>query len=170
MKHRKSRLIIWIVTFMILTTLQGCGFQLRGEIKALPPSVSPVYIHGLTRFDPLYRSLKQTLKGAKAQVTTDRAEAKSALQILAQNQNRRVLAVDNRGKVVEYEIHHDLEFNLLAADGAVLVQPQTVGTQYSYQNSETDVLGKRQEENIRSKDVRRDLARRIVTRLQEQLQ
>ncbi|VAX06684.1 hypothetical protein MNBD_GAMMA26-443 [hydrothermal vent metagenome] len=169
MTHRKTRLLTWIFTILILTTLQGCGFQLRGEVNALPPSVSPIYIHGLAKFDPFSKDLKQILKEAKVQVTEDRAAAKTALQIFNQSRDRRVLAVDNRGKVVEYEIHHALEFSLIAADGSKLVPAQTVGTQYTYENPETGVLGKQQEENLRGRDVRLDLARRIVTRLHEQL-
>jgi len=169
MKHRNSRILTWIFTLTVLTALQGCGFHLRGNVEALPPSVSPLYIHGLAKFDPLHRDLQQILKEAQVQVTKDRSTAKTALQVLSQNQERRVLSVDNRGKVAEYEIHHALKFNLIAADGTQLVEPQSVGTQYAYENPETDVLGKRQEEETRNRDVRLDLARRIVSRIQEQL-
>lgn len=172
MTHWRTRLLTWSFILVALTALQGCGFHLRGDAgpdgtAALPPSLSPLRIRGLGAFDPLRNDLKQVLTGANVQVTKE--DTGAILQISNQNQNRRVLSVDGRGKVVEYEIYHALTFNLLDKTGTELVSPQTVSTQRAYVNPETEVLGKNREEALLRRDMRRDLARRIISRMQKQL-
>ncbi len=165
--HKKFRLFIGVLVVSLLTLLQGCGFQLRGAAE-LPPSISPLYLQGVGEHDPLRRDLRQIFEGANIQLATDRSKASSILHITKQEQDRRVLSVDSRGKVVEYEIHQALEFELLDADGASLMERQSVGSQRTYENPETGILGKNQEEKLLRRDLRLDLVRRIAYRIQEQ--
>ncbi|MCF6353861.1 MAG: LPS assembly lipoprotein LptE [Candidatus Polarisedimenticolaceae bacterium] len=165
--HKKSRLFIAVLVVSLLTLLQGCGFQLRGAAE-LPPSISPLYLQGMGEHDPLRRDLRQVFEGANIQLTSDQSKASSTLHITKQEQDRRVLSVDSRGKVVEYEIHQALEFELLDADGVSLMERQSVGSQRAYENPETGILGKDQEEKLLRRDLRLDLVRRIAYRIQEQ--
>jgi len=166
--HRKTRLFICMLVILLLTTLQGCGFQLRG-VAELPPSISPIYISGVGEYDTLRKELRRIFDEANIQVAADQSKASTVLHVFKQKQDRRVLSVDSRGKVVEYEIHHALEFELLNADGSQLMEKQSVGSQRAYENSETEVLGKNQEEALLRRDLRLDLIRRVVNRMQEQL-
>ncbi|HEC15205.1 MAG TPA: hypothetical protein ENI99_01315 [Sedimenticola sp.] len=168
MTHWKTRLATWTFILLALAALQGCGFHLRGSAQ-LPPSISPLRIHGLADLDPLRNDLRQVLTEAGLRVTDKQADAGSILQIYKQDRNRRVLSVDERGKVVEYELHYGLEFDLVDGDGTRLVEKQDVGVQRAYVNPQTGILGKEQEEALMNRDMRLDLARRIVERLQEQL-
>ncbi len=166
--HRKSRLFIWMSVAILLAGLQGCGFHLRNVAK-LPSSISPIYLSGVGEHDPLHREFRQVFDSANVQLVTDQSKANSILKISKQSQNRRVLSVDSRGKAVEYEIHHGLDFELLNASGTQLIENQSVGSQRAYENSETDILGKNQEESLLRRDLRLDLIQRIVSRMQEQL-
>ncbi len=165
--HRKYCLSIAVLLVTLLALLQGCGFQLRGAAD-LPPSISPLYLQGVGEHDPLRRDLRQVFEGANIQLATEPSKASSILHITKQEQDRRVLSVDSRGKVVEYEIHQALEFELLDADGASLMERQSVGSQRAYENPETAILGKNQEERLLRRDLRLDLVRRIAYRIQEQ--
>lgn len=166
--HKRSRLFIAVLVVSILALLQGCGFHLRGAAE-LPPSISPIYIQGVGKHDPLLKGFRQVFNGADIQVTAEQSQASAILNITKQKQNRRVLSVDSRGKVVEYEIHQALEFELLDAGGTLLMESQSVGSQRAYENSETEILGKNQEEGLLRRDLRLDLVRRVVYRMQEQL-
>jgi len=167
--HRKFHFLMGVLVVLLLTALQGCGFQLRGAAD-LPPSINPLFLSGVGEYDPLRKDLRQMLDGSGVQITADQSKAGAILKVSKQNQDRRVLSVDSRGKVVEYEIHQTLEFELLDAGGAQLMVSQSVGAQRAYENSETGVLGKDQEEKLLRRDLRLDLVRRIVNRMQEQLQ
>jgi len=166
--HRKFRLPIGFLVILLLTMLQGCGFHLRGAAD-LPSSINPLFLQGVGEHDPLRRDLRQVLDSADIQITTDPSKANAILKVVKQKQDRRVLSVDSRGKVVEYEIHHGLEFELVDVRGALLMESQSVGAQRAYENSETEILGKKQEETQLRRDLRLDLIRRIVNRMQEQL-
>ena len=165
---RKYSLLLWALIALTIATLEGCGFHLREAVE-LPPSLSPLRIHGLGEFDPLRNDLREILTEANVQVTDNPtgASASSILQIHKQNRERRVLSVDEGGKVVEYEIHYGLQFDLVDDNGAQLVKKQGVGVQRAYVNPDTGILGKEQEEVLMRRDMRLELARRIVGRLQE---
>lgn len=158
----------WILPLLALALLQGCGFQLRGAV-ALPGNIAPVYIQGPGQYDELRLELTQIFSFSDIQVVTDPKAAASTLKISGRSSDRRVLSVDGNGNVAEYELHEGAHFSLVAADGSVLVEPQTVSTITTYLNSETEVLGKQQEEGSLRKDLRRDLASQIMRRLQAQL-
>ncbi len=166
--HRTPRPSTVVLLVALLAVLQGCGFQLRGAAN-LPSLINPLYIQGISEHDPLRKDLQQAFAGANVQLATDPSEAGAILDILQQKQDRRVLSVDSRGKVVEYEIHQSLEFELRDAGGKLLMARQSVGSQRAYENPETGILGKDQEEKLLRRDLRLDLIRRLVYRMQEQL-
>jgi len=153
---------------LALALLSGCGFQLRGKI-ALPANIGPVHIQGLGEYDEVRRELVQLIRFNDIQVTGQREQAGSILRISDRSSDRRVLSVDGNGNVAEYELHEGARFTLLAKDGTTLVESQPVSTLNTYLNSETEVLGKQQEEGQLRKDMQRDLAAQIMRRLQAQL-
>ncbi|WP_273438531.1 LPS assembly lipoprotein LptE [Sedimenticola selenatireducens] len=153
---------------LTLLLLQGCGFQLRGSV-ALPSNIGPVYIQGLGEYDELRRELSQILSFSDIALATESKGAASTLKIDNRSSDRRVLSVDGNGNVAEYELHEGARFALIAADGTALVEPQMVNTITTYMNSETQVLGKQQEEGTLRRDLQRDLASQIMRRLQAQL-
>jgi len=159
------RSIALLPLLLLLTLLQGCGFQLRGAAK-LPAEIGPVLIHGLPAQDTLYRELSQLLGEGAVGVTREQAQAGSLLRILKRNSHRRVLSVDSHGKVAEYELAESAEFDLVDAKRKGLVPPQTVLVVRSYTNTEQQVLGKEQEEAMIREEMRRDLAGQIIRRIE----
>lgn len=165
MTHSNLRNLALIL--LTLVALQGCGFHLR-TVADLPPSISPVHIQGLAQNDPMLDTLREVLKEANAQIADSQAQAKSQLRLRNQSFSRRVLSVDGGGKVLEYELHHAFDFDLVDRDGNEKVAEQTVGIQRSYENPETEVLGKAREEAQMREEMRMELARAITDILRAQ--
>ncbi|MEE9356806.1 LPS-assembly lipoprotein LptE [Candidatus Vondammii sp. HM_W22] len=163
----KSYLPIGTVIFATLFLLQGCGFHLRGAAD-LPASISPVQIQGLGEYDALRLELTQLLEGNSIDVVDKRAQASSQLRV-SSSSSRRVLSVDGGGKVAEYELHESAKFTLVSAEGHKLVSEQSIDLIQTYLNTEDEILGKQQEESLLRKDMQRDLASRLLRRLQSQL-
>lgn len=163
-----SRFLFWAPTLFVFVMLQGCGFHLR-TASELPPSVSPMFIEGLGANDPMLNTLKEVLKESNVQLADERSQATTLLRLRNQKINRRVLSVDSGGKVLEYELHHALDFSLLRQSGDELVAEQSIGVQQTYENPETEVLGKRHEEEQLRESMRSDLARHMTDILQAQL-
>jgi LPS-assembly lipoprotein len=165
-------LLLWSVPLLLLL-LQGCGFHLRGSDgtmgASLPASVSPVYIQGLENGGDLRRILEERLYAAGAQLTNDPTAAASQLRISNRSSERRVVAVDGQGKVIEYQLSERLRFSLKGAQDVQWVEPQPVSAVQSYLNPETEVLGKQSEEASLRQDMYRRIADQIVRRLEAQL-
>jgi LPS-assembly lipoprotein len=161
------RTLCWALALLALVVLQGCGFHLR-TVADLPPSISPIHIEGLAQNDPMLETLRQVLTEANTQLADSQGQAKTRLRLRNQNFSRRVLSVDSGGKVLEYELHHAFDFDLVDRDGNEKVAKQTVGIQRSYENPETEVLGKQREEAQMREEMRMDLARAITDILRAQ--
>jgi LPS-assembly lipoprotein len=152
----------------ILLYLAGCGFQLRGT-SALPADRGPVFVQAGfgTRVGPL---LTQALQTAGSAMTGNPAGARTLVRILEEQDEERVSAVNARGKVIGIELVYRVAFDAVAADGTVLAERQSLVGTREYVNPSVEVLGKAEEANLIRSDLARDLADRILRRLQAQLQ
>ncbi len=157
-----------LLIFAASLILQGCGFQLRGSTN-LPSSIGPVFIQGVGEHEELGRELTQMIAYSDIQVVKSPDTASSILKISRRASDRRVISVDGNGNVAEYELHEGASFSLIGASGHELVKEQPVSITTTYLNSETEVLGKQQEEGTLRRDMQRDLAAQIMRRLQAQL-
>lgn len=153
-------------------TLQACGFHLRGTntaVATIPISISPVYIKGLEQGHYLRTELENRLISSDIQLAKEPQEAAATLRISSLNSNRRVLAVDSRGKIVEYQLTESLTFDLIDQGGAEQLQAQSVNMTQSYINPEVQVLGALQEEQSLRHDMWRRMVDQIIRRLAAQL-
>ncbi|MCG8428438.1 MAG: LPS assembly lipoprotein LptE [Chromatiales bacterium] len=165
MRYNPVPLALLIITLL----LSGCGFQLRGA-SDLPASISPVHIQGVAPNSPIGRELRQLLLDSQVAVSADFKQAASVLRLSDYRSHRRVLSVDNNGKVAEYELHESVRFELIEKQsGKQRLTPQAIGVTRAYINTEEEVLGKQQEEAFLRQDMQRDLAYRLIRRLQAQL-
>lgn len=166
--HARKLFHLGLILLLTTLTLPGCGFQLRGSAQ-LPTSISPVHIQGLNKKNLMHRELAQHLEFSNITVADTASSATSLLKISDYSSDRRVLSVDGNGNVAEYELHEGARFELISTSGGNLVSLQQVSTLMTYLNSETEVLGKQQEEGVLRQDMRRDLAGQIMRRIQAQL-
>ncbi|MCB1856664.1 MAG: hypothetical protein KDI63_00220 [Gammaproteobacteria bacterium] len=153
-------------------TIQGCGFHLRGTQStafSLPQSISPLYLSGLGAGSYLKIQLENRLVDAGIQLTDAPPEAAATLHVNGPKSNRRVLAVDSRGKVIEYLLTEKLTFSLSAKNGGNQVAPQSIDLSQSYINPEEKVLGAQEEERSLREDMWRSMADQIIRRLAAQL-
>ena len=152
-------------TVAMLLALSGCGFHLRGEAD-LAPELAKVYFEGGDPYDPLVRDWTRALTTAGSQVVEEPKDATAIVQILANSGNRRVLSVRATGKVQEYELYQTLQFRVRDAAGLELLEPQQLQVTRDYLFDSTDVLGKTGEEESLRRDMRRDLVRLAMLRLE----
>jgi LPS-assembly lipoprotein len=163
---RRIRLLSLLLA---LALLQGCGWHLRGTAD-LPSSVSPIHIEGPAAYDRFRMELAQALRNNGIQLAENRNEASSLLRILETQTDSRVLSVvPSTGKIAEIELHHEVQFTLLDTSGNELVPRQRIRVQRAYLNTEEEVLGKLREGEVLRKEMRQELAQKILRRLQSSL-
>ncbi len=149
----------------LVTLLSACGFHLRGDVT-LDARLNKLHIVGADAYDPLIRELTQTLMASGASVVSDAGQATAELHILKNSSSRRVLSVSSAGKVREYELFQTLEFKVRDTAGRELLAPQHLELTRAYLFDKEDVLGKSSEEATLRRDMRRDLARLMMLRLE----
>ncbi len=158
----------WATLLLPLLLLQGCGFHLR-QAAELPASISPIIVNGIGQYSDLNKELSNRLRSDTVQVTRERKEANTMLNISRYRQQSRTLSVDSSGKVAQSELKHTLEFTLLDASGKVLVPTQKIEVVRNYINTEEQKLGKVTEAAQLAEGMQQELARQIITRVQAQL-
>jgi LPS-assembly lipoprotein len=163
--HHPGRILI----LLALLLLQGCGWHLRGDLD-LPPSINPLYIQGLARYDRLRMELDRALTDSGVEIVEQQNKADAILRIQRHSVNKRVLSVTGEtGKVAEYELHESIAFDMVDAKGQELFPSQQVEILRTYTNREDEVLGKEREEETLRKEMRRDLISGMLRHMQANL-
>jgi len=166
-----------LVTSLVLL-LSACGFQLRGALN-LSQDISPVYLQKNSLFE-LARELESLLKSNKIQITENEKQAKMRLELLHENKSQRVLSVDGSGRVKEYLLTYNVSFFLKSnrlndADKkqkqeASLphdsISPDSISVTRSLLFDANAAIAVVNESEILYKDMRRDVARLILLKLQ----
>ena len=149
---------------IVALLLGACGFHLRGS-EPLPAQMSVVYIHGTNEFDSLYDDFRTALESRGVRVTQDRGKATAVLNILENNTDKTVLSVDLSGKVLEYRISQNVQFEVSGADGKTLLDQQSVTRIRDFKFNRNDVLGKEREAETIRKELQRDVVNLAMLRI-----
>jgi LPS-assembly lipoprotein len=145
--------------------LGACGFHLRDEIR-LPSGLERVALVVADEFSPLRRSLKAALERAGAQVLAAEAEGAGAVRVPVNAVTKDVLTVSGRARVQEYVVRHDVELEVVAADGRVLLARTPIMLEREFTFDETQGLGAAQEEELIRKELEREMAQQILRRIE----
>jgi LPS-assembly lipoprotein len=155
-----------LATCCFLLLVSGCGFHLRGS-EAARVQLPPIYLTGTA--GPLQREVRHYLAVSAVPVVAEQKEAQVVLNLIGEDVQRRVLSVGSTGKVEEYEVHYGATYSVMRADGKSLIPKENLGQQRSYSFNETDVLAKDTEQQRLVQDMRRDVVRQMMLRLQSVL-
>ena len=158
----------WLIA-IVLVCQSGCGFRLRGEFE-LPESMSRTHVDGNPR-SALVIALKRSLRSSAAAIVDTPQAASAVLRVYDERTGRRVLSVGNDGNVSEYEVYYEVSFALSypqATGGEPRESPpaQSLRLTRDYVFDSSGVLGSGEEERTLREELRRDLVRLIMLRLQ----
>lgn len=162
-RHHPIRLAAILI---LVTTVTACGWKLRGSYN-LPPEITPIAVEG----GPVGAELRDSLRTTGALAESTGEPAASNIEILQERRNRRVLSVDLNGKVDEYEIRYEVRWQLTAKgtdekSSRILVAPTTYSANRSYDYSASTVLSTNEQEELLVENMVKDIAQRILFRLQ----
>ena len=150
-----------------LVALAGCGFHLRGAL-AIPADLAPIYLQPETG-SPVMQAVKEQLAGGTVPLASSPDKAKLILRITAEGRSSRVVATNNAGKVLAYELHYLVTYEAVAADGKVRIPKQKLDLVRTFDNPDVEVLGKQLEEAQIYEEFAVDVADRILMRLRTAL-
>lgn len=147
--------------------LAACGFQLRGAYD-IHPDLQPLHLAASGDFG---NTLERVLRSGGVELTGDRERAAATLRVTERQQDRRVLAIREDGRVDEYELVYRVTWQLTpAADGSdptdYLIPPTRYSGERSYIFSPDSRLAADDEEEVLRDILREDLADRILRRVE----
>ncbi len=154
-------LLMTLGVFAVLTA-SGCGFQLRGAVD-IPPGLSPVFVRG---GGLVGQSVEARLAGSGVPSTRQANDAGLIIDILAENRDARVVALDQDGKALAYMLTYRVRFAATDAAGVAVIEPQTLTLDRTFDdNPDVAVLGQELERDIIYADMADDAADQLLLRL-----
>ena len=139
----------------------GCGFAPRRP-TALP--FTAVQLTGFRARSPLADALRQAIAATSTTRVVD-AGAPVALEALADERHRSVVASTAAGQVREVQLRARFEFRLRTAAGRELIAPARVEQSRDLSYSETLALGKADEEAELFRSMQSDIVAQVMRRL-----
>jgi len=158
-----------IVILLLLTMSSGCGFKLRGSVD-MPPLLQETYLESKNPFTGMARALRVELESAGARIVESSEQASAVLKVVKEKSQNRILSVGSTGKASEYELLEEITFELTDRNGKILVRQQSLRMVRDLVFDETELLGKVSESEQLHVQMRRSLARQIITRINAELQ
>jgi len=144
----------------LITALTACGFHLRGPSE-IP--FSSIYIEGNTLV--ISKDLKRSLNTSDVEVLDKAAGAELRLELMGEENEKRILSLGGEGTVNEYELYYRVHYRTLLAGQASWSQVQTVEARRDYTYSDANLLAKQNEEKALNKGMQEAVLNGIMRRL-----
>ena len=153
------------VVLGIALAISACGFTLR-DSAPLPEVLGTVAIEAVDLDSALVVDLERELESAGATLKPLGSAGASTLKIVSETAERNVISLDERAKVGEYQLSYKVVFAVDAADGTSLLIDMPVEVSRVYSFDAQQAIGASQEEELIRTELRRDVVRMIMERLQ----
>ena len=149
-----------LVSFsIILTLLNGCGFQLRGNYL-LAPELQTMEFSSVDQYGELTRLVKQHLTINDVKLVQQSAKDIPQMRMLQDNLDRRTLSVFPNGQVAEYELIYTVRYQILIPGEDV--QNFSFELNRDYQDDPDIALAKSRELSLMLREMRQEAANKIL--------
>ena len=126
-----------IILISILLTLSACGYSMRGSIS-IPSSIESVAVVS-SEYSELVNILNSSLASSNIQTSTSKSDDIYKIVILSEEFNRRQLSVNISGRVNEYELIYEVNFELKVPNKEAVKDRIILYRDYSF--DENNVMG-----------------------------
>lgn len=159
------RLLVFAVSALLVASLSGCGFYLRGTTPDSKLSFDSVYLEA-ARGTPLERELRGAiLSQGNTTLAPDQKAGAVTLRIISEGQEKKILTLNAQGQVREYSLLYRVNFEVADKDNNKLLKPNELALQAFLSYSESQALAKETEERMTYNDLRRDAVSQIMRQL-----
>ena len=99
-----------IVALLSMGLITSCGYTMRGSLN-LPASLSDISVYS-SKYSVLVNSINETLINSGINVTNSNDKTLHRIVILSERFNRRQLSMSISGRVNEYELIYDVQYEI----------------------------------------------------------
>lgn len=158
-----------LLCLLVLSLLSGCGFKLRGAYQ-LPAAMQQTYIDAVSVNADLVRGLSIALRASNIELLDTPNSDAAQLKLFSETRSKRIVSVDSRGRAREYTLSYAISFTLTGRDPvsgeAFRIEQQDLQIERDFLFDPEDVLGNARGESQLYDEMRQDLVRLILLRLQ----
>ena len=148
-----------------LLLLTACGFHLRGhDLRDAHFAFHSIYIKspGETM---ITKALRRSMKNYKLEVLDDPGKADITLDIVFENTDKQITALNASGHVIEYLLRYRVSLRAYDRQQNEWLPATEIQLQRIFPYDDTLVLAKEQEERLLYDDMRMDAEQQVVRRL-----
>lgn len=158
----------------LAASLSGCGFQLR---RPRPMAFRSIQLKGFEVTSPLAAELARHLESSGVAVvdsvaqaaqlagTTDSPRQHLVFEALRDTQELAVATKTAFAQVRSMTARNRLRFQVLRADGSLLLQPAEIGLDRDLSYNEQDALAKQDESAALNRAMQTDIVQQVLRRL-----
>lgn len=150
-----------IAPFMLLALLAACGFQLRGQFNVPFASVH-VEAPGSSQ---VAVKLRRELTNSPTKLMPEAKDAEAQLKILSEKRARVILSLSGAGRVREYQLKLNVQYQLVDSKGAVAIPTSEIQLQRILTYDDSQIIAKQQEEALLYQDMETDAMQQILRRM-----
>lgn len=150
-----------LLSFTLL--LASCGFTLRGSAE-LPAQLQPLYLEALDADSDMLRELRRVLENNRVQLAEEPGLG-YRLGIGNEERSERVVSVNVNARAGEYELTLALPWQLRQGT-TVVAGPERLTLSRVYLADPENAVAKTQEAEQILREMRQDLSRQLLRRLQ----
>ena len=137
MLYKVKKTSFTLVVIITMTLISACGYSLRGSLN-LPPSLNHISVYS-DNYSELVNSINETLLSSGIRVTNSNNQTVDRILILSESFNRRQLTMSVSGRVNEYELIYDIDYEINLSNKKTLSDSITLYRDYSF--DENNVMG-----------------------------
>ena len=139
-----------IVALLSMGLITSCGYTMRGSLN-LPASLSDISVYS-SKYSVLVNSINETLINSGINVTNSNDKTLHRIVVLSERFNRRQLSMSISGRVNEYELIYDVQYEINLPNEKNLLDSITLYRDYSF--DENNVMGNSdREDDIKSEMI-----------------
>ncbi len=148
---------------LALTTLAGCGFQLRGA-ASLPFETMHIQAPVGSQFATQLR--RSITNGSQTRIVDNPKEAQATLQVLNEAREKSILSLSSGGRVREYQLRYRVSYRVMDRDNRETVARTEIALRRDLSYNDADTLSKESEEALLYRDMQSDAVNQMVRQLQ----
>ncbi len=153
-------LVKHVFYFVLVCTLAGCGFHLRGEVS-LPPELHTFYLTGSSPYSSLITQMRRVLRSSDITLVDSQEKAPVTLFIQNDHLSWSQTTIGSSGSLRDYSVAYSVTYALLDPAGNVLVGPLSVSSSETITALGNELL----DNSNKLKQAQRNLEQGVITKM-----
>lgn len=157
-----SRPVDAIIGLALLSLMSACGFHLRGAASLPLQTIFIEQTAAPTASADIARAIRT---GTSTRVIEDRAAAQAILQLSNEATEKRILSLNEAGRVRAFELFYRVTFRLHDGKEKDLLPLQQIELRRDFTYNDQQILAKEAEESLLYANMRSDAVQQIIRRI-----